>query len=75
MAALGLDLPWWFWCVLCVGIVQIFGVLNVDLGAKILGVLLTLESASMILTGLAVVFQGGGPDRPDFAASFRLANT
>ncbi|MFJ6158776.1 APC family permease [Pseudarthrobacter sp. NPDC092202] len=70
MASLGLDLPWWFWCLLCIGIVQIFGILNVDLGAKVLGVLLTLELASMILTGLAVVFQGGGPDGLDFAASF-----
>ena len=70
MATLGLDLPWWFWCLLCIGIVQVFGILNVDLGAKVLGVLLSLEMASMILTGLAVVFQGGGPDGLDFAASF-----
>lgn len=70
MAALGLDLPWWVWCLLCIGVVQVFGVLNVDLGAKVLGVLLTLELASMILTGVAVIIQGGGPDGLDFAASF-----
>lgn len=74
MAPLGLDLPWWFWCLLCIGIVQVFGILNVDLGAKVLGVLLTLELASMVLTGLAVIFQGGGPDGLDFAASFSPVN-
>jgi amino acid transporter len=70
MASIGLDLPWWFWCLLCIGVVQVFGILNVDLGAKVLGVLLSLELASMVVTGLAVVFHGGGPDGLNLAASF-----
>lgn len=74
MASLGLDLPWWVWCLLFIGVVQVFGVLNVDLGAKVLGVLLSLELVSMIVTGLAVVFKGGGPDGLDFAASFSPVN-
>ncbi|QCB97629.1 APC family permease [Arthrobacter sp. PAMC25564] len=74
MTSLGLDLPWWFWCLLCIGVVQVFGILNVDLGAKVLGVLLSLELVSMVVTGLAVVFQGGGPNGLDFAASFSPEN-
>ncbi|WP_125611547.1 APC family permease [Specibacter cremeus] len=74
MASLGVDLPWWVWCLICIAVVQVFGILNVDLGAKVLGVLLVVELSSMIVTGLAVVFHGGGPDGMDFGASFGLGN-
>jgi amino acid transporter len=74
MTSLGIDLPWWVWCLLCIGVVQVFGILNVDLGAKVLGVLLSLELASMVITGLAVVFHGGGPNGLDLAASFSPVN-
>lgn len=70
MASIGFSMPWWFWCLVALAIVQVFGILNVNLGAKVLGVLLSLELLSMIITGLAVVFHGGGPEGLNLAASF-----
>lgn len=67
---LGLDAPWWVWAFIAWAIVLALSLLRVDVGAKILGVLLVLELGSLIIVGLAVIFQGGGPGGFDFAASF-----
>jgi len=42
-AQFGLDLPWWAWVFIAWALVLILSVLSVDVGAKVLGVLLTLE--------------------------------
>ena len=47
---------------------------SVDVGAKVLGVLMLLEIGSLALVSLAVIFQGGGPDGFDFGASFAPNN-
>ncbi len=71
---LGTDLPWWGWCFLAWAIVTVLSILQVDIGAKVLGVLMLLEVASLAVTALAVLFQGGGPEGFDLAASFAPAN-
>ena len=66
----GVSVPWWVWSLLAVALVQGFGLLNVEFGAKVLGILLILEVGSMVVTALAVFAQGGGPDGIDLGASF-----
>jgi amino acid transporter len=69
MSAHGVDLAWYWWALIVVAIVQVLAVLRVDVGARVLGVLLTVELASLILTGVAV-FVKGGPEGLNFSASF-----
>jgi amino acid transporter len=64
-----IDLPWWFWALVVVAIVQGLAVLRVDVGARLLGVLLSVELATLVLTGLAVMVKGG-PEGFDLGASF-----
>jgi amino acid transporter len=68
-AQFGIDLPWWAWVFVAWALVLILSVLSVDVGAKVLGVLLTLELLSLVITAIAV-FVKGGPEPVDFAASF-----
>ncbi|MCF2528729.1 APC family permease [Yinghuangia soli] len=65
-----LDVPWWVWSLAAVALVQVLGLLHVEFGAKLLGLLLVLEVGSMMLTALAVFLDGGGPDGIDLGASF-----
>ena len=70
----GVDLAWWGWSLLAWVIVFALSAFSVDVGAKLLGVLMVLELGSLLLTSLAVFAQGGGPDGIDFAASFAPGN-
>lgn len=69
-AELGLDLPWWAWALAAWAVVLGLSVLQVDLGAKVLGVLMAVEVLSLVLVAVMVLGRGGGPDGLDFAASF-----
>ena len=69
MEQYGIVLPWWGWVFIAWALVLILSVLSVDVGAKLLGVLLTLELLSLVITAIAV-FVKGGPEPIDFAASF-----
>ena len=73
-AEVGIDLPWWAWVLLAWVVVLVLSLLSVDIGAKLLGVLMTLELASLLVTATAVLLRGGGPDGLDLAASFSPAN-
>lgn len=68
-AQFGIDWPWWVWVFLSWGAVLALSVLSVDIGAKLLGVLLSLELAVLLITAFAV-FIDGGPDGIDLGASF-----
>ena len=72
-AKLGIDLSWWVWTLLAWGVVLLLSAFSVDVGAKVLGVLMLLELASLMLVSIAVFVQGG-PDGFDFAASFAPDN-
>lgn len=69
-AKLGIDLAWWVWVLIAWALVLALSIVSVDIGAKLLGTLMILEVASLFLVALAVLFQGGGPDGLDLAASF-----
>jgi amino acid transporter len=69
-AKLGIDLSWWVWTLIAWAVVLGLSAFSVDVGAKVLGVLMLLEIGSLALVSVAVFAQGGGPDGIDFAASF-----
>ena len=56
---LGWDIPWWALTLFLVALVQIFGYLQVEVGAKVLGVLLVLEWGTMVILGVSIAVQGG----------------
>lgn len=72
-AQFGIDLSWWVWAFLAWGVVLLLSAFSVDVGAKVLGVLMLLELASLALVSIAVFVQGG-PDGFDFGASFAPGN-
>jgi amino acid transporter len=55
----GIDLPWWVCTLILMALIQIFGYLGVEIGAKVLLVLMGLEWATMILLSLVILFTGG----------------
>ncbi|MEZ5095576.1 MAG: APC family permease [Nocardioides sp.] len=73
-AKLGTSFAWWGWAFLAWAIVTVLSILQVDIGAKVLGVLMLLEVTSLAITGLAVLFHGGGPEGLDLGASFAPGN-
>jgi amino acid transporter len=73
-AQFGLDWPWYVWTLIAWVLVLGLSLASVDVGAKVLGVLMGLELLSLLLVGLAVVFNGGGPEGFDLAASFAPSN-
>lgn len=66
-------LPWWGWTALAWLAVTWLSMRSVDVGAGILGVLLSLEVLSLVVTAVAIFVQGG-PEGVNFAASFSPAN-
>ena len=56
---LGIDLDWWAWCFIAWAIIGVLGVLQVDLNAKVLAILLVLETIIVLLFDLAVVADPG----------------
>jgi amino acid transporter len=69
-AKLGINLSWWVWTLISWAVVLLLSAFSVDVGAKVLGVLMLVELGSLVLVSVAVFVQGGGPDGVDFGASF-----
>ncbi len=65
-------LPWWAWTLLAWVVVTLLSLLSVDVGAKVLGVLMLLELAALIVTSVAILADGG-PEGINFWASFNPA--
>lgn len=55
----GLDLPWPVWALAGVAIVWFLGFRSIDFGAKVLAVLLTAETALLLLLAIAILLKGG----------------
>jgi amino acid transporter len=55
----GVDLPWWLFVFMAIGLVWLVGRRGIDVGARILGVLLIAETAILALLVIAVIVQGG----------------
>ena len=62
-------LPWWAWALIAWLVVTGLSVLSVDVGAKMLGVMLILELLALVITAVAIL-ANGGPEGPNFLASF-----
>lgn len=73
VASAGLDLPWWVWALVTMAIVQYLGVVGIDIGAKVLAVLVVAETAILVAFDLAVLLRprggrlrhAGDPRRPE----------
>lgn len=63
--------PWWLWSLLACVVVTALSLLSVDVGAKVLGVFMTLEVACLALLAVVLLVKGA-PDGEsmDLAASF-----
>ena len=55
----GVTAPWWVISAIAVMAVFILGAMGIDVGAKVLVVLITLESAILAIMGIAILVQGG----------------
>ncbi|MEV4571009.1 APC family permease [Nonomuraea sp. NPDC049419] len=73
-ATAGLDLAWWLWALIAWAVVSGLSALSVDIGAKVLGVLMVLEVLSLITVAAAVLLNGGGPDGLALGSSFAPGN-
>ncbi|MCA4135281.1 APC family permease [Arthrobacter sp. M4] len=73
LGSIGVSIPWWMLSLLTMIGVQVLGSLNIELGAKVLAVLVGLEVAILVMFGFTVLFRGGGPEGLDIAASFSPA--
>lgn len=56
---LGIDLPWWVWALAAVAVAAILGYREVNMSARVLGVLLVAEVLIVLILDLAIVFKGG----------------
>jgi amino acid transporter len=70
---LHLSWAWWIWALLGWAVVLVLSLLSVDVGAKLLGVLMCLEIGSLLLLAVVVLAKGGA-DGVDVAASFAPSN-
>lgn len=73
-ASASIDWPWWLWTLLAWAIVTGLSALSVDVGAKVLGVLMGLELLSLVVTALAVLVSGDKPEPMNLGASFAPSN-
>ena len=64
----GIDAPWYVYALVILVVVWVLSALSVDIGAKVLGVLLAIELLSLVIVGIVAIAKG--PQGPDFAASF-----
>ncbi|MFI0452124.1 APC family permease [Actinomadura sp. 6N118] len=71
---LGIDLAWWVWALIAWALVLGLSALSVDIGAKVLGLLMVLEVVSLAVVAVAVLLHGGGPDGLSLGASFSPGN-
>lgn len=55
----GVDVPWWLIAIVAIGLVYLVGWAGIDVGAKVLGVLLVAETAILLLLAFSVLAEGG----------------
>jgi amino acid transporter len=56
---IGIDLEWWAWCLIGGGVIGVLGVLQVDLNARVLAVLLGLEVLVVAFFDFAILADPG----------------
>ncbi|MGH6893136.1 MAG: APC family permease [Dongiaceae bacterium] len=55
----GIAAPWWVWSLIGLAIVAVFGYRQIDLSAKVLAVLVTVEYVAVLILDAAIVAKGG----------------
>ena len=65
---------WWVWTLIAWAVVTGLSALSVDIGAKVLGVLMGIELLSLIITAFAVLISSDKPEGIDLGASFAFSN-
>ena len=55
----GFDLPWWFWCLVAGVIIALLGVLQIDLNARVLAIMLGLEVLIVALFDFVILADPG----------------
>jgi len=55
----GIDIAWWGWCLIALTVIAALGVLQVDLNAKVLAVLLVLEVVVVVIFDVAIAAEPG----------------
>ncbi|MDI3387751.1 APC family permease [Streptomyces sp. B-S-A8] len=66
----GLELPWWVWALLTMAVVQALAATGIEVGAKVLAVLVLAEFSILLVFGLVTLLKGGGPEGLGVAESF-----
>lgn len=74
MASLGIDVPWWAWTLIAWALVTGLSLMSVDVGAKVLGVLMIAEVLSLLTVAGAILVNGGPDHGVNLAASFSPDN-
>ncbi|HYO86908.1 MAG TPA: APC family permease [Dermatophilaceae bacterium] len=75
MAEFGVELPWWLFVFVAIGLVAWLGYRQIDLSAKVLATLVIVEYLVMIVLDVAILARGGDsglnavPFRPDAVLS------
>lgn len=72
-ATIGIELPWYVWSLIAWVLVTLLSLLSVDIGAKVLGVLLVLELLALLVTAFVILINGG-PEGWNLPASFAIEN-
>ncbi|MER5171181.1 APC family permease [Thioclava sp. GXIMD2076] len=62
LAPYGIELPWWVWSLVVLGVVVYFGRRNIAISGRILGACMLAELAILLLLDIAILFHGGGPE-------------
>ena len=68
-AGFGINLPWYIWSLIAIGLVGILGYRQVDLSAKVLGVLVALEFLIVLVVDFAILGSGGVPEAGGLAVN------
>ncbi|MYR58619.1 amino acid permease [Streptomyces sp. SID625] len=66
----GLDLPWWVWTPATMALVQALAATGIEVGAKVLALLVCAEFTVLLVFGLVTLAEGGGPEGLRTAAGF-----
>ncbi|WP_053351765.1 APC family permease [Leucobacter musarum] len=70
----GIDVHWAVWSVVSVCVIGLLGYRRIDVGAKVLAVLLTAEVTILLVISIAIIVQHGTAIVPAAAASFDPRN-
>ncbi|MDT0264597.1 APC family permease, partial [Jatrophihabitans lederbergiae] len=67
---LHLALTWWAWAFIAMALCLVLGVRRIDLGAKVMGVLLIAETLSIVVVDVAIILHGGNGGNGGHGFSF-----